>query len=71
MKKVKIKILYLIFFVFINNPIKAHNSVNGGCQTHCKKEINNLNIKNKKVKIIKQIQDFDFNSCLKKSLCRG
>ena len=72
MKKVKTKIIYLIFFIFLNNNyLHAHNSVNGGCENHCNKKIKSLNIKNKSREIIDQTERGDFNSCLNTSLCRG
>ena len=72
--KSKIKqAMNLIFFILITNTqfSQAHNSLNGGCQDHCKesftpitkvKELDNSNVKN-------QIEDN--YSCLNKSLCRG
>ena len=72
--KLKIRqAIKLMFFILITNTqfSQAHNSLNGGCNNHCKesvtsitkvKELDNINVKN-------QIEDN--YSCVTKSLCRG
>ena len=70
--KIKQAINLIFLFLMTNTQFsQAHNSLNGGCNNHCKesvtpitkvKELDNINVKN-------QIEDN--YSCLTKSLCRG
>lgn len=61
-----------IVFLFCDSKIEAHNDNNGGCKNHC---LIKLKIKKDqdKIKQLKENDKYhnDFNSCLKKSLCRG
>ena len=69
--KNKILKIILFFILFHNFSLKAHNSINGGCQNHCynNDETNSMQInKNNKNDKDKMIDKF---SCLNKSLCRG
>ena len=65
--------IYLFFFILITNTqfSQAHNSLNGGCNDHCKESVIPISIENNLNNISNKNQIEDNDSCLSKSLCRG
>ena len=63
----------LFFFILITNNqfLQAHNSLNGGCNNHCKESVIPIFIENDLNNINEENRTQENYSCLTKSLCRG
>ena len=63
----------LFFFILITNTqfSQAHNSLNGGCNNHCKESVIPITIENDLNIINEENRTQDNYSCLNRSLCRG
>ena len=69
--RLEILLIFGIILLF-QGKLKSHNTVNGGCESHCFKDnfiFNNAN--SKKYKNIKLENIKNINSCVKSNLCRG
>ena len=64
------KIIFLLLLTNISN-LYAHNLFNGGCKSHCGKNVKSINNEKKLKSFDDQINVESKNSCLNKSLCRG
>ncbi len=72
MKKNLFQLYKFILFLSLTNitNLYSHNYFNGGCDHHCE-EVNKEKINKNKIINPKEIQIKVYDSCLKKSLCRG
>ena len=67
-----IVLLFFVINIFLQEKLKAHNKVNGGCEMHCfRKELEFNYTNSKKNKNIKIENNKKLNSCLNSNLCRG
>ena len=64
------KLFLLLFLASIPN-VYSHNFFNGGCVHHCENNLERGETEKKLINAKERKQINSYNSCLKKSLCRG